>query len=145
MVCIQIHLMAGGAVRIFSRNCEDRTPSFPDVADIVRAAAAGERPLHSGAVTGSLALHVRHCMQQSPAMKPGTTLGLPTLLLLGRSCQRAAVILLTCRCCAGGATTAVLDAELVAVDRADGNRFRAFQELSTRARGKVDSHEVRQH
>ena len=41
---MQIHLMAGGAVRIFSRNCEDRTPSFPDVADIVRAAAAGECP-----------------------------------------------------------------------------------------------------
>ena len=28
-------------MRIFSRNCEDRTPSFPDVAEIVRAAAVG--------------------------------------------------------------------------------------------------------
>ena len=36
----------------------------------------------------------------------------------------------------------MLDAELVAVDRAQGNAFRSFQELSTRARGKIDSHEV---
>ena len=38
---VQIHLMPGGHVRVFSRNCEDRTPSFPDVAEIVRAAAIG--------------------------------------------------------------------------------------------------------
>ena len=37
----QIHLCAGGAVKLFSRNCEDRSQSFPDVADAVRAAAAG--------------------------------------------------------------------------------------------------------
>ena len=36
----------------------------------------------------------------------------------------------------------MLDAELVAVDRADNNRFRAFQDLSTRARGQVAAHEV---
>ena len=38
----QIHLLPGGQVRVFSRNCEDRSPSFPDVADAVRAAASGE-------------------------------------------------------------------------------------------------------
>ena len=43
---------------------------------------------------------------------------------------------------AGGASTMVMDAELVAVDRTDGNRLRAFQELSTRARGQITSHEV---
>ena len=35
-----------------------------------------------------------------------------------------------------------MDAELVAVDRSDGNRLRAFQELSTRARGHTELHEV---
>lgn len=38
---------------------------------------------------------------------------------------------------AGGCTSFVLDTELVAVDRADGNRLKAFQELSTRARGAI--------
>ena len=38
----------------------------------------------------------------------------------------------------------VLDAELVAVDRSEGKvRLRAFQELSTRARGGVTSDQVR--
>ena len=37
----QIHLQADGCVHLFSRNCEDRSASFPDVADAVRAAAAG--------------------------------------------------------------------------------------------------------
>ena len=32
-------------MRVFSRNCEDRTQSYPDVADIVRDAAAGGRSL----------------------------------------------------------------------------------------------------
>jgi hypothetical protein len=36
----------------------------------------------------------------------------------------------------------VLDAELVAVDREKDNELKSFQELSTRARGTVSSHEV---
>jgi DNA ligase-1 len=43
----QIHLQRDGAVKVFSRNCEDRSASFPDVADAVRAAAAGA-PSQSG-------------------------------------------------------------------------------------------------
>ena len=35
-----------------------------------------------------------------------------------------------------------MDTELVAVDRADGNRLKAFQELSTRARGMTEMHQV---
>ncbi|BBN03501.1 DNA ligase 1 [Marchantia polymorpha subsp. ruderalis] len=35
----QIHMLADGSFRIFSRNCEDTTGRFPDVADICRAAA----------------------------------------------------------------------------------------------------------
>ena len=42
----------------------------------------------------------------------------------------------------GGAREFVLDAELVAVDREDENRLRAFQELSTRARGQTEMHQV---
>jgi ATP dependent DNA ligase domain len=61
-------------VRIFSRNCEDNSAAFPDVAAAVLAAAD------------------------------------PSALPL------------------------ILDCELVAVDRAQGNRLRAFQELATRAR-----------
>ena len=36
----------------------------------------------------------------------------------------------------------VLDAELVAVDRANGNKLRAFQELATRARSEVTEQQV---
>ncbi len=36
----------------------------------------------------------------------------------------------------------MLDAELVAVDRENNNRLKAFQELSTRARGAVTTAEV---
>ena len=36
----------------------------------------------------------------------------------------------------------MLDAELVAVDRADGNKLKAFQELSTRARGAITVDQV---
>ena len=31
----------GLQVKVFSRNCEDRSTHFPDVADAIRAAAAG--------------------------------------------------------------------------------------------------------
>ena len=48
----QIHLLHDGSVKVFSRNCEDRTPSFPDVADAVRAAAKGESYHHSTAFHG---------------------------------------------------------------------------------------------
>lgn len=50
-----------------------------------------------------------------------------------------------CVCVLGGATSLVLDAELVAIDRADGNRLKAFQELSTRARGEIAAHQVLLH
>ena len=43
---------------------------------------------------------------------------------------------------AGGARELVMDTELVAVDRAEGNRLKAFQELSTRARGQTEMHQV---
>jgi hypothetical protein len=43
---------------------------------------------------------------------------------------------------AGGARELVLDAELVAVDRANGNRLRSFQELSTRARSDITAQQV---
>lgn len=35
-----------------------------------------------------------------------------------------------------------MDTELVAVDRADNNRLKAFQELSTRARGLTEMHQA---
>ena len=42
MLCdLQIHLLADSSVRVFSRNCEDRSRGFPDVADAIRAAAHG--------------------------------------------------------------------------------------------------------
>lgn len=43
----------------------------------------------------------------------------------------------------GGSSSLVLDAELVAVDRAAGCRLLAFQELAGRARGEVQEHQVR--
>ena len=33
----QLHLLASGDVRVYSRNCEDRTASFPDVVALVQS------------------------------------------------------------------------------------------------------------
>ena len=44
----QVHLLADGKVLVFSRNCEDRSGSFPDVGDAIRAAAAGARVRTNG-------------------------------------------------------------------------------------------------
>jgi hypothetical protein len=44
---------------------------------------------------------------------------------------------------AGGCGEAVLDAEVVAVDRDNGNALKSFQDLSTRARGATALHEAR--
>lgn len=41
----QIHMLSNGSVRIFSRNGEDNTARFPDVADIVRSAMQPETEL----------------------------------------------------------------------------------------------------
>ncbi|KAA6428449.1 MAG: DNA ligase [Trebouxia sp. A1-2] len=81
----QIHLLSDNSVKVFSRNCEDKTASMPDVVAAIQAAAQG------------------------------------------------------------GSTSLVLDAELVAIDRADGNRLKAFQELSTRARGQIAAHQASLH
>jgi ATP-dependent DNA ligase len=35
----QLHLLACGAVRVFTRGCEDRTAAFPDVVAAVRRIA----------------------------------------------------------------------------------------------------------
>eukprot|EP00191_Tetraselmis_sp_GSL018_P013531 CAMPEP_0177586320 /NCGR_PEP_ID=MMETSP0419_2-20121207/5006_1 /TAXON_ID=582737 /ORGANISM="Tetraselmis sp., Strain GSL018" /LENGTH=1454 /DNA_ID=CAMNT_0019076197 /DNA_START=342 /DNA_END=4706 /DNA_ORIENTATION=+ len=78
----QIHVTNERKVSIFSRNGENRTDSFPDVAEVILEASVG------------------------------------------------------------GATSFIVDAELVAIDRANGNRLKAFQELSTRARGAVTSAEI---
>ncbi|KAK9865080.1 hypothetical protein WJX84_011403 [Apatococcus fuscideae] len=82
----QIHLLPDRSVRLFSRNCEDKTAAFPDVVEAVQRNATD------------------------------------------------------------GINGLVLDAELVAVDRSDGKlRLRAFQELSTRARGGVTTDQVTIH
>ena len=38
----QIHLLPDGSVKIFSRNCEERTVAYPDVVAAIRQAAQGE-------------------------------------------------------------------------------------------------------
>jgi hypothetical protein len=52
------------------------------------------------------------------------------------------VVSLIQQAAAGGSSSLVLDAELVAVDRAAGCRLLAFQELAGRARGEVQEHQV---
>ena len=43
----QIHLLRNGNVCVFSRNCEDRSQAFPDVATAIRTAAEGvPLPVH---------------------------------------------------------------------------------------------------
>ncbi|KAL4435464.1 hypothetical protein ABPG77_006226 [Micractinium sp. CCAP 211/92] len=84
----QIHMStdAEQRVRIFSRNCEEKTKEYPDVAAQTLAAAAG------------------------------------------------------------GATSAIVDAEVVAVERSEGGvRLRAFQELATRKRSEVEEGSIKVH
>ncbi|KAL4419767.1 hypothetical protein ABPG75_006865 [Micractinium tetrahymenae] len=84
----QIHMAldAEHKVRIFSRNCEEKTKEYPDVAVQTLAAAAG------------------------------------------------------------GATSAIVDAEIVAVERGEGGvRLRAFQELATRKRTEVEEGSIKVH
>ena len=52
----QIHLIPDGSVRVFSRNCEDRTASFPDVVAAIKAAAQGAcmRVFHDDVLTCSM-------------------------------------------------------------------------------------------
>ena len=73
----QIHILKDGSARVFSRNCEDRASSFPDVIAALKAAMADDT------------------------------------------------------------TELIVDAELVAVDRSNGNRPRPFQELASRSRGET--------
>ncbi|KAH6759956.1 DNA LIGASE 6 [Perilla frutescens var. frutescens] len=76
---VQIHRLADGSVRVFSRNGVETTSRFPDLVDIVKDS----------------------CVLQ--------------------------------------ALTFILDAEVVAIDRKNGQRLMSFQELSTRERGSKDS------
>ncbi|KAL2645294.1 hypothetical protein R1flu_012881 [Riccia fluitans] len=80
----QIHMLADGTFRIFSRNCEDTTGRFPDVADICRVAAREDLK------------------------------------------------------------SFIIDAEIVAVNRDNGNKLMAFQHLSTRERGSRDGTSIKQ-
>ena len=41
---LQIHLLKNGNVCVFSRNCENRSQAFPDVATAIRTAAEGAAP-----------------------------------------------------------------------------------------------------
>ena len=41
----QIHLLPDRSVRVFSRNCEDKTAAFPDVVEVVQTSATGESSL----------------------------------------------------------------------------------------------------
>lgn len=40
----QIHLLSDNSVKVFSRNCEDKTASMPDVVAAIQAAAQGMFP-----------------------------------------------------------------------------------------------------
>ncbi|GKU97649.1 hypothetical protein SLEP1_g10767 [Rubroshorea leprosula] len=75
----QIHKLADGTMRVFSRNGEETTSRFPDLVNIIK-----------------------------------------------ESCKPAA-------------STFILDAEVVAVDRKNGCKLMSFQELSSRERGGKDS------
>ena len=41
IILMQIHLLKSGSVSVFSRNCEDRSQAFPDVATAICSAAEG--------------------------------------------------------------------------------------------------------
>lgn len=55
----QIHLLSDNTVKVFSRNCEDKTVSMPDVVAAIQAAAKGEfaAPHLCSSHTSILCLH----------------------------------------------------------------------------------------
>ena len=57
----QIHLLPDGSVKIFSRNCEERTVAYPDVVAAIRQAAQGEEGCASRAVAGMAGGIARQC------------------------------------------------------------------------------------
>ncbi|MEW5298883.1 MAG: hypothetical protein WDW36_001957 [Sanguina aurantia] len=116
----QIHLLADGSVRIFSRNEEDRTSSFPDVAQLTRQAAAGGA---TSLIVDAEIVAVE--FQPSPA---------------GNFAATAAAAAAAAAKAAGGGEAA----EQAGGPGGGGSvvRLKAFQELSTRARGKVEAHQV---
>ncbi len=159
-------------VKVFSRNSEDRTSSFPDVCARIKQAAGEERL--GGALAAGLAAEVAAAAAAAEergggaggsggrAGEAAARRGAGEVVEEGGSGSGVA------EAEAGGAAeggrevaasgqkgreellggrSLVVDAEVVAVER-DGEgrvvRLRSFQELSTRARGKVEEHEVRQ-
>ena len=97
-------------VHIFSRHCENKTDMFPDVVSaILRASRHTASPPEATASTA----HPDASAAAADPATPSTT-------------DSEAV---------RPARSFIVDSELVAVDRAANNRLRAFQELSTRARG----------
>jgi ATP dependent DNA ligase domain len=97
-------------VHIFSRHCEDKTAMFPDVARALLFAS------HHAAAP------------MTPDLHKSREAHLKSLSSEGSASARAAP-----------AKSFIIDSELVAVDRAQNNRLRVFQELSTRARGGADA------
>ncbi len=150
----QIHVLEDGRVCVFSRNCEDRTASFPDVVAAMLHATQGRTGWGGwgGGGVGSAQCMCIWCM---------CVLRLWCMCVDTKGCEWNGVEVHLCLYTTtahppththsyspfvsppqGGCTSCVIDAEVVAVDRSRGNTLRAFQELSTRARGEVTLSQV---
>ena len=97
-------------VHIFSRHCENKTDMFPDVVSAILRAS--RHPAAPQEATASATHPDASAAAADPAISTSTD---------ADAFQPA--------------RSFIVDSELVAVDRAANNRLRAFQELSTRARG----------
>ena len=65
----QIHLLPDNSVKVFSRNCEDKTVSMPDVVAAIQAAAKGT-PSSVPWLPFSCALAALHLCPSCPSFVP---------------------------------------------------------------------------
>ena len=158
--CLPAPLASCRQVRLFSRNSEDTTTRFPDVCRIVKEAAmtgiGQHEPEGKGGAGQAGAVEVQREGQgqvkgkgEAPGMAAAAAAMLPGSVAPADADSAVGGVAAPTggdQRMGGGARSLVIDAEVVGVDRDEEGRvlrLRAFQDLSTRARGAISEAQVR--
>ncbi|GIL67667.1 hypothetical protein Vafri_21003, partial [Volvox africanus] len=159
----QIHMQPDGRVFIFSRNCEDRTDSYPDVCALIRSAAVQPRTQSSEHRADRATADLKPVRSPTPATTSCILdaevvalewLGHEEDLMHGGPLRAMEVEMeedaaredrpsAGGTACGDSSAAGERNASAAASDTsAAPYRLRAFQELATRARRQVEEHQV---